>query len=197
MSIGSTPPITARPHPKFWGMLLFIPLATMVFLAFPLGFITALSDWKPSRPLLIGAWAVLTLAVIAWCVIRDPELLTWTLTTSDLRRGRRRQQVIFEFDDIESIVVGVPARLPWYLRWMRVHPAYSRALAVRGASIFVRLRGGRRIPLNFVTGQFLYGHTLMEQFIRQHASKIVGPDTYTEQELHRMERADLNRIFVI
>lgn len=178
-------------------MLLFIPLATIVFLAFPLGFISALSEWKPSRPLLIGVWAVLSVAIIAWCAIRDPELLTWTLTTSDLRRGRRQPQVVFTFDDIESIVVGVPPRLPWYLRWMRIHPAADRALAVRSASIFVRLSGSRRIPLNFVTGQFLDGQTLMEQFVRQHASKIVGPETYTEQELHRMERVDLNRIFVL
>ncbi|MCU1292631.1 MAG: hypothetical protein JWP08_1481 [Bryobacterales bacterium] len=197
MSIEYTPLITARPHPKFWWMLLFIPLATVVFLALPLAFITALSDWKPSRPLLIGAWAAITAAVMAWCVIRDPESLTWTLTTSDLRRGQRRQQVIFEFNDIESVVIGVPSRLPWYLCWMRVHPAYSRALGVRGASIFVRLRGDRRIPLNFVTGQFLNGQELMEQFVRQHASKIVGPETYTEQELHRMERADLNRVFLL
>lgn len=180
-----------------WWTLLVIPLATIVFLAFPLVFITALTDWKLSRPLLIGTWAVLTVAVIACCAIRDPELLTWTLTTSNLRRGRRQQRVVFEFDEIESIVVGVPPRLPWYLRWARIHPAYSRALAVRSASIFVRLRGGRRIPLNFVTGQFVDGQTLMEQFVQLHASKVVGPNSYTEQELCRMERADLNRVFVL
>ena len=104
---------------------------------------------------------------------------------------------MFAFDDIESIVIGVPPRLPWFLRWARIHPAYQRSLAVRCASIFVRLRGGRRIPLNFVTGQFLDGHLLMEQFVRQRASKIVGQETYTERELRRMERADLNRIFVV
>jgi hypothetical protein len=178
-------------------MPLFIPLATIVLLAFPLAIITSLSDWKPSRPLLICVWATLTVAVIAWGAIRDPELLTWTLTTSDLRRGRSQPWVVFDFDDIQSIVVGVPPRLPWYWRWARIHPAYSGALAVRASSIFVRLRGGRGIPLNFVTGQFLGGQALMEQFVRQHASKIVGSDTYTEQELHRIERANLNRIFVI
>lgn len=161
-------------------MLLFIPVATLVFLAIPLGIATAIGGWNPSLPFLISLWAILTTAVIIWSVRRDPELLTWTLTNSDLRRGKREPHVMFSFQEIETIVVGVPSRLP-----------------VRAASIFVRLRGGRRIPLNFVTGQFLDGHSLMEQFLQLNTAKIVGPETFTEQELRKMRRADLNRIFVL
>jgi hypothetical protein len=163
-----------------WWMLLLIPIATVVLLAIPLGIATTLGGWTPSLPFFIGVWAVLTTAVVVWSLRRDPELLTWTLTNSDLRRGKREPRVMFSFQDIETIVVGVPSRFP-----------------VRAASIFVRLRGGRRIPLNFVTGQFIDGHSLMKQFIQLNAGKIVGPETFTRQELRKMRRADLNQIFVL
>jgi hypothetical protein len=189
--------IIARPHPKMWWMLFFVPLATVVLFALPLGVSTEISDWMPSRPVLIGAWAGVSAIVMVWCAIRDPELLTWTLTTSDLRRGKRRQVVMFNFEDVESIVIGVPPRLPWFLRWMKFHPAYGRAVSVRSASIFVRFHGKRRIPLNFVTGQFVDGRELMEQFVRLNSVKVVGQDSYSEQELRKLERADLNRIFLV
>jgi len=105
--------------------------------------------------------------------------------------------VVFQFDEIESIVLGVPAKFPWYLRWMQIHPNYNAALAVRSASVFVRLHGRRRMPLNFVTSQFLYGREVMQEFVNRNAAKVVGPETFTEEELRKMERADLNRVFLV
>ncbi len=44
--------------------------------------------------MIIGLWLALSLAIMVWCAVHDPELLTWTLTETDLRRGRRAQHVV-------------------------------------------------------------------------------------------------------
>lgn len=197
MLLANPPLAVARPHPKLWLQILLVPMFTIVLVAMPVGMITSITAWQPKPPMIIGLWLALSLAIMVWCAVRDPELLTWTLTEMDLRRGRHAQQVVLSFDEIESIIVGVPPVLPWYLRWMRLHPNGNAALQIRSASILVRLQGGRRIPLNFVTGQFVDGPSFMDRFLQLHQDKLVGQDTYTPAERKKLETADLNRIFVV
>jgi len=129
--------------------------------------------------------------------VRDPTLQRRTLTTTNLQRGRRRPKIVFFFEEIESILVGNPARLPWFMRWTWFLPSTGFAHAVGCSSIFVRLRGGRGIPLNFVMFHFRDGGLLMQQFVRINADKVVGQEAYTEQELRGIERAKLDRVFVV
>ncbi len=198
MSTEATPLIVVRPRMwVWWTLFLYLPLGLFVPIGFLLAFVEAVSDWRPSPAMIWSAWGCLLVVVMTWCCIYDPELLTWTLTTTDLRRGKKWPKVIFRFDDVESIVIGVPPHMPWFLSWGCIHPAFRRAWALRCLSVFVRLRGGRRIPLNLLSRQFLDGYMLMEQFVRLHATKVVGHDTYTDQELRKMERADLNRVFSV
>jgi hypothetical protein len=181
----------------WWMLFLFLPVATFVLIAFPLGLIMSLSGWKPSPSLILSVWGCLSVIALTWCYVYDRESLTWTLTTIDLRRGKHWPKTIFRFDNVESIVIGVPVNIPWFLAWGRMHSSFRHTWALRRLSIFVRLRGGRRIALNFLSGQFLDGHVLMEQFTLLHAARCVGPDTYTGQELRRMQTARLNRVFTM
>lgn len=127
--------VTVRPNPRVWWGLLFIPLATFVFLAIALGVYRAIAGSEVSRTALLWIWGILTVAVLAWSIVRDPHLLTWSLTERDLRRGKKQHNLVIPFDDIESIVIGMPPRLPWFFRIARFHPrssgAYRNLVTVR------------------------------------------------------------------
>jgi len=120
----------------------------------------------------------------------------WVLSTKDFRSVLRgRTTILFAFDEIESIVVGVPADLPLLLKWMKFSGNMKAALKSRSLSIFIRLKGGRRMALNFLI--YAEGRALMKAFAELNSEKIVGPETYSETELKKMTVADLNKVFEI
>jgi len=188
--------VTVRPSRLWWVAWAGLALAcTCMFSAWFLGIVCILTDWKPGLPGLLWVWGGLMVIVLAWVLRPMARQMTWTLTANDLRQGKRRPKVIFRFDEIEFIVIGVPVRAPRLP--LRILPAVRWAWELRCTSIVVRLHGGRRILLNFLSKQFLNGHLLLERFVRLHEAKVVGSDTYTDQELRKMQRAGLNRIFSV
>ena len=85
-----------------------------------------------------------------------------------------------------------------------VYPRYQQALKENEALDFddllmrtaflLRLRGGRMMPLNFMTFQYQNGRTFMEAFLRLNTAKIVGPESYTQAEMRKLGVAGLNRM---
>ncbi len=192
---------TTKPSSRYWLGLLFVPFATFVFVAMALGIYRAVTDAEVSRSSILMAWGIITLLIIVWCVLRDSHVLTWTLTETDLRRGKNQDDLVIPFDDIESIVLGLPPRLPWFFRIARFHPrsrgAYRNLMVLRSTAFLLRLRDGRIMPLNFMTAQYQNGQAFMEAFLRLNASKVIGPESYTDAEIRRLGVAPLNRIVTV
>jgi hypothetical protein len=184
---------------RWWVALFAIPFSAFLLSVWSLGLTCALTGWKPGIWGLLGFWAALAAVGMPLAQMHDLESLTWTLTTTDLRRGKRWPRVVFRLDEIESIVIGIPLRIPWFFWWAWVVPGFrSNWALMRRVSIFVRLCGGRRIPLNFLSGVFLNGPQMMEVLARLDAAKVVGHETYTGQELSKMQRLIfLNRVFTV
>ena len=174
-----------------------MPITSLVLLALPVGIVISTTNWRPAPSTFWICWAALSVLLLAWGILKDPELLNFTLTDQDLRRGKRAVKVVFRFDEIEEIVVGWKAQFPWYLGWMKYHPSSRVALDIRSETILVRLSDGQRFPLNLATGQFQNGLHLMRKFIELNTAKIVPRETYSAKELERLKRVDLNRIFSV
>lgn len=189
------------PSRQYWIGLLFIPLATFVLLAIALGAYRTVADAEVSRPFLLSAWMIFTLLAVVWCVIRDPQVLTWSLTSAELCRGKTHYNLVIPFCDIESIVIGLPPRLPWFFRIARLNPrsrgTYENLVTLRSTALLLRLRGGRIMPLTFLTAQYRDGAQMMREFLRLNAAKIVGPETYTEREIRKLGTTSLNRIVAV
>ena len=142
-----------------------------------LGIYRAVTDAEVSRSSILMAWGIITLVIILWCVLRDPHVLTWTLTETDVRRGKNQDDLVIPFDDIESIVLGLPPRLPWFFRIARFHPrsrgAYRNLVVLRSTAFLLRLRGGRIMPLNFMTAQYQNGQAFMEAFLPTQTARSI------------------------
>jgi len=187
--------VMTKPSQQFWLQLLFIPFATVVAVAMPLGIYVSITHADVSRSVALVIWACLSAIVLGYCIVHDPHVLTWTLTENDLRRGRKRNDIVISFEEIDSIVIGLPPHLPWYLQLTRFHRACRNLVALRRMTLLLRLHGGRLLPLNLMTVQYQNGQALMESLLRLNESKVTGPETYTEAEIRRLKSAvGFNRI---
>jgi hypothetical protein len=197
----TTQPIaTVGPSSRYWLGLLFIPLATFFVLTITLGIYVEVSGANFSRPSFFSVWAALTIFLLGWSIIRDRQNLTWSLTNTEIWRGNGIPNLVIPFDEIESIVIGLPSHLPWFLRLARVHPAshaaHQNLVTVRSTALLLRMSGRRLMPLTFLTGQYRGGEQ-MREFLRLNAAKIVGRDTYSDAEIRCLATASLNTIRVV
>jgi hypothetical protein len=145
--------------------------------------------YDPSIALFL--WIAGTIAFAGWNAIRAPRLLTWTLTENSLRRGKTGRDLVIQFDEIESIVVGLPGLSAPLIKLSR---NYWEMVRERGKALFVRLRGGRVIQLSLSTFHYHGGEKLMKEFLRLNATKVVGFGTYSFEERKRSTWAGVNMI---
>ncbi|HEY5744317.1 MAG TPA: hypothetical protein VIS99_17465 [Terrimicrobiaceae bacterium] len=188
---GIPPLATVGPSRAYW-----ISLCThSPFLAF--GLTAVFFAWKgdpveslfhPSFGMFL--WIAGTVCFAGWFAIRAPHTMTWTLTETSLRQGKYGRGVVILFDEIESIVIGLPDLSP-LLKFSRNYVQMARD---RKRAFFVRLRGRRVIQLTFVTFHYRGGEKLMEEFLRLNFAKVVGRATYTPDELRKFSRTGVNRI---
>ena len=187
--------ITVRAAWIWWVAWVMVAFAAMgIFSAWSLGSVCILTGWKPGLPGLLCVWGALVATFMA-CVVHMAQMMTWTLTATDLRQGKRRPIVVFRFDEIESMVIGVPMRPPRFPRGEKILPVLQSIRELHRTSVLVRLQGDRRILLNLLSAQFRNGPLLMRQFLQLNEAKVVGTDTYTERELSKIQRAVLNQVF--
>ena len=192
----------ARCVPKTWywflGLLLY-PVAGFLFtaiLARPL--LRLLGAGLSSPPAILAAWGAVTLAVAVWAYGRDIRRLCYTLLPDSLLLGRGDWATVIPFAEIESVVLGLPDKLPWWIRIQRFNPQgraiLRNAVLARSRTILLRLRGDRYLPL-CLTSPFLEGGAeLKAGLLRLNGHKVVGAETYTEREIDGLASARSNTL---
>jgi len=191
--------VQCTPKPYYWFIGLFLfPLASIVFTAVlvcPL--LLMLGHDLRGRPL-ISVWLVVTAIVAAWAYLRDFRRLHYTLSPDSLAVGRGAGATTVLFAEIESIVLALPERLPWWLRLQRFNPRgrgiCRNIVRARELTMLLRLTNNRYLPLNLAYTFLNNGQSFMAELLRRNQCKIVGHDTYTETEICGLASAVSNTL---
>ena len=170
--------------------MLFLPIGMSVVVAMLLGIFRALFHREISKTTIIAIWAGLATLVFVWGVLREPKELIWTLTAIDLRRGRKRNDLVISFDEIQSIVIG----LPEFQSAARLQFLFADLVTLRRGVLLLRLAGGRLMALNLNPTIYRNGVALMDAFLRLNATKVIGAESYTPVEVQALNKPILNRI---
>jgi len=187
---------TTRPSSNYWMRLLFVPLTTLVFTVAGAGLYHVTMAAEVSRYYIFMAWLIVTPLALIWSLVYETENLTWTLTPKDLRLGLDQDDLVITFDEIESIVPGLP-RLPLLFRLGHFLPSgygICHASAIRQNTAFLlRLRDGRSVLLDFTAPSQEDGQTLMKAFLQINEAKIIGRENCVPAEVAkpRMAKARL------
>ncbi|MEQ1631755.1 MAG: hypothetical protein ABL997_05250 [Planctomycetota bacterium] len=192
-------PIVARPKASYWWTYVLIaPVAGLMLFAFTLPLIKGVFDCRPTPHECRVAWAV-TSAAIAGLMLRfDRTMLYFELTTSCLQLGRGSGAHVIRFSDLDSIVMGLPDRIPTWMRWLghlpRVRAAVKTFRTMRANAIYLRCRDGRFVPLSLASAWLQNGALLHSTLLELLEQKVVGPDSYTDEETAALERPRWNRV---
>jgi hypothetical protein len=144
---------------------------------------------------LLFSWLTLTAPITAWTYIRDYRRLSYTLSTDALRIGRGGSAISIPFAEIESIVISLPQKTPWWVRVQWFSPRLKRNLMrSRELTIVVRLSGRRYLPLNLTYPYLTNGLSFMANLLRRNRNKIVGHDSYTDFEIKELTSARENTL---
>jgi hypothetical protein len=147
-----------------------------------------------TRTLVVGA--VFTAFAVAWTIRRLTMQGYWTLDAVGLTRGRAANQRI-PWNEIESLVVGMPSRLPWIFRMTRRLPGrrfqgpVEMIVRRRANAVVLRLRGSRIIAVNLHGAN--NGDAFMAALVRKCASKVASPETFTPAEVSALTRVTFGK----
>jgi hypothetical protein len=190
------------PRVYYWLIGIFLyPIAAFVFTAVLIrgGFLLLGSNLS-GRPLIL-TWLSVTAIVALWAYTRDYRRLSYALLPDSLLIGRGGSAIRVHFGEIQSIVLALPERLPWWLRIQRFNPkgraAYRSVIQARQLTILLRLSGRRYLPLNLAYTFLTNGPGLMAEFLRRNQHKIVGHDSYTEREIAALASARSNTLMTL
>lgn len=190
------------PRVYYWLIGIFLyPIAAFVFTAVLIrgGFLLLGSNLS-GRPLIL-TWLSVTAIVALWAYARDYRRLSYALLPDSLLIGRGGSAIRVHFGEIQSIVLALPERLPWWLRIQRFNPkgraVYRSVIQARQLTILLRLSGRRYLPLNLAYAFLANGQALMTEFLRHNQHKIVGHDSYTEREIAALASARSNTLMTL
>lgn len=190
------------PRVYYWfiGIVLY-PIAGFVFTAVLIrGTFLLFGSDLSGRPLIL-TWLSVTAIVAAWAYLRDYRRLSYVLLPDCLVVGRGESAIRARFGEIQSIVLALPERLPWWLRIQRFNPKgraiYHSVVQARELTILLRLSRRRYLPLNLAYTFLVNGQALMDEFLRLNQHKIVGHDTYTEREIAALASARSNTLMTL
>src|ERR1041385_5355091 len=156
------------PRYSYWllGILVY-PAASFIFTAVTVVPLSHVFSYRVTPVLMTRVWAAVTGIVAVWAFVRDYRRLSFTLTSTSLLLGRRRAAIVIPFEAIDSMVLSLPAQLPWWFRLLRFHPvssgSYHFVLSSREFTILLRLRGNRYLPLCLAYSFLPNGDTLMRE----------------------------------
>jgi hypothetical protein len=190
------------PRVYYWFIGIFLyPIAAFVFTAVLIrgAFLLFGSDLS-GRPLIL-TWLSVTAIVALWAYTRDYRRLSYALLPDSLLIGRGGSAIRVRFGEIQSVVLALPERLPWWLRIQRFNPQgrdlYRGIIRARELTILLRLTGRRYLPLNLAYTFLTNGQALMTEFLRRNQHKIVGQDSYTERETAALASARSNTLMTL
>jgi hypothetical protein len=151
------------------------------------GILVQVVGLKPSRPIFWLVW-VLVCTVILGLTWASERRLYFAVMPRSLQIGRSPRETIVEFSEIESIVVGLPPKLPW---WVRFNPkalgARSYLSTLRRGAILMRLHGGRYLALNMRISDLANVPELTATLLRLNRDKVLGQDSYTPEEIQFLQ----------
>ena len=153
--------------------------------------------WELSWEAFLVAWSLISgIGIIAsWAAIRGTY---FAVTPARLQIGRSPRETIVEFDEIESIVVGLPTQQSGILRLGRFshfsQANYRKLAERRRDSIPLRLRGGNYLALYIPRAFIANPDTLKSTLLRRNRGKVVGAETYTPHETSRLGNVNFNRV---
>lgn len=191
--------VRSVPRLYYWfiGIVLY-PVAGFVFTAVLIrGVFLLFGSDLAGRPLIL-TWLSVTAIIGLWAYIRDYRRLSYALLPDSLLIGRGASAIRVRFGEIQSIVLALPERLPWWLRIQRFNPQgrdlYRGIVRARELTILLRLTGRRYLPLNLAYSFLTNGQALMAEFLRRNQHKIVGHESYTEREIAALASARSNTV---
>jgi hypothetical protein len=133
-----------------------------------------------------------------YCTLYAIRATYFAITRGRLQIGRSPRETIVEFADIESIVVGLPAQQSRLMRSARhVHStaiAYQDMVDRRQGTVLIRLKGERHLALYVSPRLVANAVTLVSTFLQLNADKIVGPQSYTREEIKRLVNVRFNTV---
>lgn len=195
--------IRSVPKKSYWFMGVWLyPIASIIFTAVLLIPVLGLLHHHPSRRLILTSWIIVTLAISIWACTRDYRRLHFTLTSNALVWGRGNAAVLIPFSEIDSIVTGLPDRLPWWIQIQRYFGGLGvwQTHSVRWKNVPVlRLSGSRYLPLDPGSGRLFLSRfdALVAELLRLNAHKVVDRRSYTEGEVRSLVAARYNTIMKI
>jgi hypothetical protein len=123
------------------------------------------------------------------------------LTDTTLRIGRGAYATVIPLAEIESAVFGLPAHTPWWFRILRFapqsHGTHGFISAARANSLFIRFGERRYVPLCLYYTWMHNGPELMNALRRKLNDKLVGPESYTAEEVKALNLPRFNRVGVV
>ena len=190
------------PKPSYWWIVgIFCPLVVAYGAAI---FGSILSTWfgfNLQGSTLIFALLSVTAIVTAWIFIRSYRRMFYTLSDDALFLGRGSAATVIPFAEIESIVLGLPDHMPYWLRIQRFNPygygAYEAHSRARKDTILLRLTESRYLPLNLTSSDLANGRYLMSELVDLNQSKVVERETYTKREIQGLGFPHYNTIKTI
>lgn len=154
--------------------------------------------WKPERWEVIALWMAVTTAIVGWTIRHDYRHVCYTLLSDAIELGRGTHATRIGFDEIESIVTGLPEKLHWIFRLQRFNPKsrglHRNIVQARENTLLLRLHGDRYLPLNTSYASLANGRKFMTDFIELNRAKLVGRKTYTEREIAGLMLGKSNRL---
>lgn len=190
------------PRIYYWfiGIVLY-PIAAFVFTAVLIRGAFLLFGADLAGRQLVLTWLSITAIVALWAYTRDYRRLSYALLPDSLLIGRGGSAIRVRFGEIQSIVLALPERLPWWLRIQRLNPKggelYRSVIRARELTILLRLSGRRYLPFNLAYSFLVNGPDLMAEFLRRNRHKIVGHDSYTEREIAALASARSNTLMTL
>jgi hypothetical protein len=184
-----------RSSPSYWLLRLVLgSVLGFVLTAIGSGILVQGAGLRPSRPIFWLAWILVSgvVIVLTWASERR---LYFAVTTHSLQIGRSPRETVVEFDEIESIVVGLPPKQPWWIRFNPKALGPSQYLStLRRSAILMRLRGGRYLALNPLISDLANVPELTGTLLRLSRGKVLGQDSYTPEEIQFLQVIRLNTI---
>ena len=190
------PSIRCVPKPYYWFIgVIVCPVASFVVTAVLIRPVFLLFESDLAGYPLLLSWLTLSAPITAWTYIRDYRRLSYTLSADAILLGRGPAAISIPFAEIESIVVSLPKRMPWWLRIQWFNPELQRnVMRSREFTIVMRLSGRRYLPLNLANPFLMNGRSFTANLLRRNRTKIVGHDSYTDTEIKVLTSARQNML---
>jgi len=193
------PIITAKPGKSYWRQYFLVgPTAgAMVGTPFAALYVRLFYPGAPERVFwtaVLVCGALGTLLVVMWGVRRDQRKLQYALYGDRLVLGIGRDCVEVFFSEIESIALGLPRRVPLFVKLVSRDPRVKGVLGLRANCLVVRMTNQRVLPLSLGLIRAPNGGELLRHLLELNKDKVQKTAVYTPEEERAFSMLRLNKV---